>query len=288
MHFDHDDILVITSGFRTDPEWMYKRLPRLWARAGNRVLWIEQPPFPPQDWMRPGFFSRGVRGSLVELEDNLWVGSAPPGLPRMHKGGVLGPFLRACHRPWLTRRIRCYLERLNLNPVYLILMQQSARWDLCDVLPHRWSLYYSYDIVGFGNGTPSMFREEERCCRRVDAVFTTSESVCRTLSAYNPNCACIPHAVDPEWWLDNKDRRPEAYARIPAPRLVFTVIFTGKWICRFCLTLPDLDRVIILFSLVLCAKPMWRRIYCARPSNRRICIFWGRNAWKTCRRLPGT
>jgi glycosyltransferase involved in cell wall biosynthesis len=223
-----DDILVITNGFWDEPKRMRHKMPLAWAREGNRVLWIEQPPFPPHDWRTGDRLRNGLKGRLVEVAERLWVGSAPPALPGLHKGGAAGSLLRTLHRPWMLRRIRAYMKQLDFHPRLLVLVQQPTRIDLLAGLPHELSVYYSYDLYGHGKADPATLALEQACCRRVDAVFTTSIFMRARLTRANDRTYHIAHAVDPAWWQDNQHVVPPEYADILRPRIVYTGVLQAK------------------------------------------------------------
>ena len=144
----HDDILVFTHKYWDMPKRIAHKMPLAWAAAGNRVLWIEQPPFPVREWIQPGQLSRSLRGYLVQKHDRLWVGSSPPALPGMHRGGTRGHALRALHRPAMLRRVGRYMDELHLHPRLVVLLQQAARYDLLAAYPDATRLYYCHDLFG--------------------------------------------------------------------------------------------------------------------------------------------
>ena len=235
-----DDILVITNGFWDEPKRVRHKMPLAWAREGNRVLWIEQPPFPPHDWRTGDRLRNALRGRLEEVAEHLWVGSAPPALPGLHRGGARGSILRALHRPWMLRRIRSYMRELDFHPRLLVLIQQPTRFDLLPDLPHEFSVYYCYDLYGHGKADPATLALETACCRRVDAVFTTSAFMRARLMSANPNTYHVPHAVDVQWWEESRGIIPPEYADIPQPRIVYTGVLQEKMDLELLLKLATL------------------------------------------------
>ena len=223
-----DDILVISNGFWDEPKRVRHKMPLAWAHAGNRVLWIEQPPFPPHDWRTGDRLRNALRGNLAEAAKGVWVGSAPPALPGLHRGGATGSLLRAAHRPWLLHRIRGYMRQLDFRPKLLVLFQQPTRFDLLDRLPHDLSIYYCYDLYGHGRADAATLALEQRCCERVDAVFATSAVLRERLRPWNPEAHHMPHAVDAAWWEANCERVPPEMQDIPSPRAVYTGVVQEK------------------------------------------------------------
>ena len=228
-HLRDDDILVLTEQHWDAPKRVAHKMPIAWAEAGNRVLWIEGAPFPIQDWRRRGQLRRSLRGCLMQPHERLWVGSAPPALPWMHKGGVRGNWLRAWHRPAMVLRLRRYLKQLGMAPKLVVLMQLAVRHDLLDAFPRATSVYYCHDLFGYGAATKPAFDEEAECCRRVDQVWATSEIQRQRLAAFNSRTYLMPHAVDERWWDHHCNERPTEYSSIGRPRIVFTgVVQTEK------------------------------------------------------------
>ena len=224
-----DDILVFTEKYWPMPKRIAHKMPLAWAEAGNRVLWIEQPPFPMKDWRRPGQLRRSLLGHLERMHDRLWVGSSPPALPGMHRGRVAGHLLRSLHRPALLRRVRRYMSELSFEPSLVVLMQQAARYDVLSAYPDATSIYYCHDLFGYGYAPRAALAEEEEACRRVDQVWTTSEALRRRLAAHNTQTHHVPHAVDADWWDGHRGNFPVEYERIAPPRVVFTgVVQTEK------------------------------------------------------------
>ena len=229
IYLRDDDILVFTHKYWDMPKRIAHKMPLAWAGAGNRVLWIEQPPFPVKDWRRPGQLGRSLRGHLEEEHDRLWVGSSPPALPGMHRGGARGRMLRDLHRPAMLRRVQRYMDELRFTPRLVVLMQQAVRYDLVAAYPDATSIYYCHDLFGYGNASAAALAEEVEGCRRVDQVWTTSEALRQRLAEHNPRTHHVPHAVDVAWWDGNSRDLPPEYERIAQPRVVFTgVVQTAK------------------------------------------------------------
>lgn len=222
-----DDIVILNDDFWHRPQRVRHKMARAWARAGNRVLWIEQAPYPNHLKREPALLGRSLRPHLEQVEERLWVGSLPPAFPRMTRGGA-GNAARALHRPFDAMRIRGYVQRLGLDPRFLVLFQQPARHDLLGAVRHRHAIYYCHDIIGYGAAREAERREEAACCARVDVVFATSAPGRERLLPHNPNTFHVPHAVDPEWWDAGCGRVPPEYEGLAAPRAVFTGVCSER------------------------------------------------------------
>lgn len=242
---ENDDILVVAETFWGGPRRVRHKMPIAWAKRGNRILWVEQAAFPPNDWRVPGRFRRAVFGKLEAVTEGLWVGAAPPAIPRMYAGGALGNRLRGLHRPVMLHRIRRYLQELNFDPSIVILMQQAARYDILNAFPDCVTIYYCHDLYGYGEASEAALVEERRCCESVDMVWTTSEAHRQRLGEFNPRTHHIPHALDLDWWERGKDVLPPEYAEIPGPRAVYTGAVQAKKL--------DFD----LLAKCARAKPEW-------------------------------
>lgn len=219
---EHDDIVVVADEFWDDPQRVRHKMPLAWARAGNRVLWIEKPPNPRMDWGVTGRLRDAVGGRLRQVEERLWVGSAPPAPPRLAGGGALGEALAALYCPLLAGRIKHYAARLDLRPSLFVLFQQAPIWRLLTHFPGVRSIYYCNDLFGYGRARAGAEAVEARCCAAVDLVFATSDHLRRRLAVHHPHVMHVPHAVDPGWWDANCARTPPEYARIGRPRAVYT------------------------------------------------------------------
>jgi glycosyltransferase involved in cell wall biosynthesis len=257
MTLEHDDILVLTAGFWNTTQRMRHKMPIAWAKAGNRVLWIEQSPFPGTDWHVSNRLKNALAGNLREVETRLWVGSTPPAIPYMFKGGSLGNSLRRLHRPFYVQRIKHYLKQLNFKPKLVVLLQLAARHDILKFFPAPCTIYYSHDLYGYGHVNVPALEELKKCCRAVDMVWTTSEMQRKQLAAYSSNAHHFPHAVDIDWWKNNHRIVPEEYASIKPPRAVYTGVFHEK------IDLP-------LLVDVATKKPEWNLVFVGPVSEQKL------------------
>ncbi len=227
---------------------MRHKMPIAWARAGNRVLWIEQSPFPIHDWRVPRRLGKAISGDLRMVEERLWVGSAPPAIPHMYKGDPLGNLFRRLQRPFYVRRIKQYLKQLDFRPKFVVLIQQAARHDVLKFFPAPCTIYYSHDLYGYGHAKEQTVKELKKCCAKVDMVWTTSEIQREQLIAYNPYAHHIPHAVDIGWWENNRNDVPEEYSSIKPPMAIYTGVFQEK---------IDIELLITLAT----KKPEWNFVF---------------------------
>ena len=228
VYLRNDDIIVITEGVWNSSKRMRHKMAQAWARQGNRVLWIEQSPFPVKGWVKGGQGIRAVKGDLRQVEERLWVGAMPLAFPGMYKGGRVGNTLKAVQRPWYLKRLYRYIKELHFSPRIVFLMQQAARHDVLESITAPIKIYYSYDLYGYGGATAASWKELETCCRTVDMTWSTSEAQRRLLSPFNPNTYHFPHAIDLEWWERNCEQLPPEYESIPSPRAVYTGVFQKK------------------------------------------------------------
>lgn len=225
---ENQRILAVTDEFWDGFKRIRHRMPMLWAREGNRVLWLEQTPYPNQIRRGSASFWGNLRPRMREVEPGLFAATMPPAIPRMLKGGILGNTLRTVHRAVDKPRIRGYLKKLGWEPDMVVLFQQPVRHDYLAMFPHALKVYYCSDIYGYGQATPQEIEEEKHCCEKVDVVFTTAGIVRDRLIQYNPHTYHLPHAVDLQWWEENRDRVPEDYDRIPHPRAVFPGVISSR------------------------------------------------------------
>ena len=242
-----EDILVITAGYWDTAQRIRHKMPSRWARAGCRVLWIEQSPFPPQDWT-PARLRRSFSASLEEVEPRLFVGAMPPAVPGMYRSGLRGEAAKALQSPLYYRRLKSYLKKLDLRPRWTVLFQQAARRDVFAAVPDSIRVYYHHDVYGFGHATPEMQEALTACCKSADMVWCVAKEHRDELAQYNRNAHHLPHAVDEGWYLEHRERVPAAYGGIPAPRAVYTGVFQEK---------IDLDLLIETAK----ARPGWSFVF---------------------------
>ena len=243
-----EDILVITEGYWDTAKRIRHKMPMQWARAGARVLWIEQSPFPDAKLLRPGVLQRSLRGDLREVEPSLYVAAMPPALPFMYKSGCRGDAMKALQRPVYIRRLKRYLRQLDFHPRVVVLFQQAARHDIFDLFNDAVRVYYHHDVYGYGYATPAQERTLEKCCKKADMVFCVAQEHRDVLVTFNPNTHFIPHAVDEHWFEAHRAESPAAYREIPSPRLVYTGVFQEK------LDLP-------LLIEIAGRRPNWQQVF---------------------------
>ncbi len=223
-----EDILVVTAGYWDTAKRIRHKMPMQWARAGSRILWIEQSPFPDAAWFKPDVLAKSVTGDLREVEPRLFVASMPLAVPCMYRSGVLGDVLKAIQRPLYFRRLRHYLAKLNFKPKIVVLFQQAARMDVFDYFKDCIKIYYNHDVYGYGYATPIQEKTLELCCKKADIVWCTAKEHLEMLIPYNSNTHFIPHAVDEEWFNTYRTVTPIEYQKIQKPRLVYTGVFQEK------------------------------------------------------------
>lgn len=223
-----EDILVITAGFWNTAKRIRHKMPLQWARAGCRVLWIEQSPFSPKDLIPAGGLKRSLLGGLEEIHPGLFTGAMPPALPRMYCSGFQGETLKALQRPFYLKRLDDYLKKLDFNPKLVVLFQQAARRDIFPLFPDAVRIYYHHDVYGFGHATKAQNDALIACCKTADMVWCVAKEHRKELIRYNSDTYHLPHAVDEQWYVKNRSIFPLEYRDIPAPRLVYTGVFQEK------------------------------------------------------------
>jgi glycosyltransferase involved in cell wall biosynthesis len=215
---EHDDILVLSDGTWTGAKRARHKVPLAWARAGNRVLWVET------DIRAAGLGASW--GPLAAVEPNLFVVS-PPRLRRTH-------YPRA--RPWKRGReplgrgvtaavVRRGLALLEMRPRWIVVWQEPRLAPLLDWLPAATRIYYASDLYTGGSERHLL----AACCRRCDLVFATSRGIAGSVAPYHDHVHVIPHAVDLEWWERAPRTEPPELASIPRPRCIFVGVATIKF-----------------------------------------------------------
>ncbi|MDX2175890.1 MAG: glycosyltransferase [Candidatus Sumerlaeia bacterium] len=225
--FESDDIVVLADE-AWDSIWRQRhKLPRSWALAGNRVLWVEQAPFPGA-WLGDAGRRRAAADAVprrVPLPAGaagaLWVGCLPPAMPFQERGGALGRAVRALAMPAVRRRVRALVRGAGLAPRALVLWQQPAYAALLGELGEEFALYATHDPYRYGRATGADLELERELCGRVRAVIATSEARAEELRRWNPRTARLGPAVDVDWWEARTRSEPTALARIPRPRALF-------------------------------------------------------------------
>jgi glycosyltransferase involved in cell wall biosynthesis len=242
------DILVVTAGYWDTAKRIRHKMPLQWAARGARVLWLEQSPFPGPEWRAPGVLRRSLLSDIREVAPRLFVVTMPPALPLMYKGGFGPETLKSLQRPFYVRRLKRYLKALRFDPAMVVLFQQAARRDIFDLFKDKICIYYNHDVYGYGYATPGQERALEACCKKANMVWCVAKEHQEALKKYNSNTHFLPHAVDENWFHTLRTRSPEAYRKIPHPRLVYTGVFQEK------IDLP-------LLIDIAWRRPLWQQVF---------------------------
>lgn len=216
-----DDIVVLADARWDDPKRVRHKMPQAWAKAGNRVLWVEEP-IAMRPTARTDKLNALVRAPLRRVAPRLWVGTPPAVMSR--GGSGLVDRVR-----WATvaSAVLRWLVELRMKPNLLVIWQEAALYPLLSLLPHRTSVYYASDRYRF-NQTDTLRGEIlAACCQAVDLAWATSEKICASLRPHQPASHVIPHAVDVDWYRAHSAR--SALEGVPSPRVVFTGVATAKF-----------------------------------------------------------
>lgn len=216
------DILVLADDVWRAPKRTRHKIPQAWARAGNRVLWIETPY--PSDRRRLG------HADVEAIEPGLFVASPAADMRTNY----------ARRKPWRAARaplaragyvatIRRALARLGMRPAWTVIWQEPRLAFALDALNSSGRVYYAsdrfVDVSGRGHEEPLL----RGCLDRVNVAFATSEKIAADLRAFHPEVHVIPHAVDLDWWQQADRSEPADLASIPHPRLLFMGVGTVKF-----------------------------------------------------------
>lgn len=235
-----DDILILADDVWRAPKRARHKVPEAWARAGNRVLWIETP--------YPSERAKGDPSDVTAASPGLFV-ATPTRTVRTHT---------ARRRPWEALRepvgrlayiasVRRAMTRVGLEPDWTVIWQEPRLVFALSSLPTGRRIYYASDRFEDRSGRGREAALLRACLDRVHLVFATSEKIADALRPLHPEVHVIPHAVDPSWWSEADRVEPADLARIPHPRLLFVGVGTVKF---------DLE----LWLTVARSQPSWQLV----------------------------
>jgi glycosyltransferase involved in cell wall biosynthesis len=195
-----DFVLLYAPPWSAATRFSKHHLARYLAERGDRVLYVEAP-------LTPLGFARGPRFATEVLrcllparrvaEGSLWVARPFCPVPYHAVSRVFSG--RAANRlgqKLLAPILRGHLRRLGLSrPIVVAGLPHAV--DVVRRLPRRALVYHCSDdfsqVRGFPRTLPSL---EAELCRKADLVVTTSQTLCESRRAYNPNTHWIPNGVD--------------------------------------------------------------------------------------------
>jgi glycosyltransferase involved in cell wall biosynthesis len=225
------DIVLLSTADWDNPFWTNKQHVAVeLATQGRRVLYIDsiglrQPTASARDLRRiAGRLFKAARPPR-KLTDNLWVWS-PIVLP-WHGH----PLVRRINRLLLSAGLWTWLKLLGLQRPWLWTYNPLAT-EFLDMDTFSCRIYHCVDEIKAQPGMPIEVLEkgEERLCRKVDVIFTTSTQLTETRSAWNTHTHYLPNVADYRHFhtaLGPETVIPADLAAIPGPRLGFIGAISG-------------------------------------------------------------
>jgi glycosyltransferase involved in cell wall biosynthesis len=208
-----------------DGLWTRKqRFMQMFARNGNRVLYIETPvhllglDVLPGD---PGRFFRFLKGPRL-IESNLHVATLPILLPFFQMSHTIN----AANHVLIRRTLRRWISRLGFRKPLLWIYTPFSE-SLVDDLENTASVYECVDEFRAARGfvrSTVIGAMEDSLLRKVDLTIVTQENLLPRRAAICKNTFCIPNGADTELFrkiaLDGSPP-PSILKTIPHPRLGF-------------------------------------------------------------------
>ena len=205
--------------------WTRKqRFMKMFAEAGNRVLYIETPvhllglDVLPHD---PGRFLRFLDGPRV-VQNQLYVATLPILLPLFQMSGAVN----ALNQTIIGFFLRSWIARLSFRkPLLWIYTPFSA--SLIDKIAHSGAIYECVDEFRAARGfvrSKVVGSMEDELLRKVDLTVVTQENLLPRRVKLCPNTVCIPNGADVDKFMPAALRlldAPEDIRHIPRPRLGF-------------------------------------------------------------------
>lgn len=146
------------------------------------------------------------------------------------------PFRQRINQHLLTYWLKYWFHRLTIHKPYVFIF--SPNWaeniqpfeDLCKKL-----VYYCVDDQAAFRGVPREYLQEleTTLLKKADFVFSTSTTLHKKNSNFNPNCHYLPHGVNYLHFsaaLDSDTTIPDDLLQIPQPRIGFWGHISYDWI----------------------------------------------------------
>jgi glycosyltransferase involved in cell wall biosynthesis len=208
-----------------DGLWTRKqRFMKMFAEAGNRVLYIETPvhllglDVLPHD---PGRFLRFLKGPRA-VQDELYVATLPILLPLFQMSALIN----ALNQAIIGFFLRSWIGRLGFHkPLLWIYTPFSA--SLVDKIDHSGAVYECVDEFRAARGfvrSKVVGRMEDELLQKVDLTVVTQENLLPHRIKLCPNTICIPNGADVDKFKPASLKlleAPEDIKRILRPRLGF-------------------------------------------------------------------
>jgi len=208
-----------------DGLWTRKqRFMKMFAEAGNRVLYIETPvhllglDVLPHD---PGRFLRFLKGPRA-VQDQLHVATLPILLPFFQMFASINGLNQAI----IGFFLRSWIARLGFHKP-LLWMYTPFSASLVDKVDHSGAVYECVDEFRAARGfvrSKVVGSMEDELLRKVDLTIVTQENLLPHRMKFCPNTICIPNGADVDKFKPASLKllaAPEDMKRIPHPRLGF-------------------------------------------------------------------
>jgi glycosyltransferase involved in cell wall biosynthesis len=240
------DILCFSTQDWNDLWTRKQRFMKMFAEAGNRVLYIETPVHLFGLDVLPGDPSRFYRflSGPRKISERLHAATLPILLPFFQMSHIINQ----ANHIWIKRLVRQWIEKLGFrNPLLWIYTPFSA--PVLEEFEHD-AVYECVDEFRAARGFISskvIGEMEDRLLRKVRMTIVTHENLMPQRERLCPNTFCIPNAADVSRFRDAAFGRlqvPEDIAKISCPRVGF-VGYIQYWI--------DLD----LIGFMARQRPGW-------------------------------
>jgi glycosyltransferase involved in cell wall biosynthesis len=205
--------------------WTRKqRFAQMFARNGNRVLYIETPvhllglDVLPQDPLRFFRFMKGCR----RIEDNLHVATLPILLPFFQ----MAHSINAANQVLVASMLRGWMRDLGFkNPILWCYTPFSE--PLLRRIPHAASVYECVDEFRSAKGfvrSEVVGAMEDTLLRSVDLTIVTQENLLPRRAALCKRTFCVPNAADTDLFVSvakSNPAVPPVLEALPRPRIGF-------------------------------------------------------------------
>lgn len=206
--------------------WTRKqRFMQMFARQGNRVLYVETPvhwlglDVLPHDPTRPFRFLKGPRA----IEKNLYVGTLPVLLPFFQMSPAVNSLNHAFIRPILRR----WIHALGFNRTVLWVYTPFSA-SLVDCIENAGCVYECVDEFRAARGfirSSVIGAMEDELLRKADLTIVTQESLLPPRAAICRSTFCVPNGADIDLFREvvtnNGSPSPKVVDALPRPRLGF-------------------------------------------------------------------
>ena len=141
------------------------------------------------------------------------------------------PYVRCLNRALLGIGLRMWLKLLGLKRQWLWTYNPLTT-EFFDLDGFACRIYHCVDEIKAQPGMPVevLTVAEEKLCRQVDVIFTTSAQLTETRRRWNVNTYFLPNVADYAHFhtaLDSQTTVPADLAAIPRPRLGFAGAISG-------------------------------------------------------------